>query len=193
MAPNLPTTGGGAQRRLSTGNGKSVSHFTEAALQHRMNMAGQSGPAGIVKNLRVMMIASFACIGGLLYGYNQGVFSGVLTMNNFQSHMGVYTSDQTKKGWLTSILELGAWTGTLYSGFLAEIISRKYAIIVNTAIFIIGVVVQCTAVSAGASAILGGRFIVGMGVGSLSMIVPSKSVCLLTVYETCSCKPVLIT
>lgn len=75
-------------------------------------------------------------------------------------------------GWLTSILELGAWTGTLYSGFLAELISRKYAIIVNTAIFILGVVVQCTAISGGAPCILGGRFIVGMGVGSLSMIVP---------------------
>jgi MFS family permease len=85
--------------------------------------------------------------------------------------MGVYVTDQTKKGWLTSILELGAWFGTLYSGFLAEIISRKYAILVNTAIFILGVVIQCTAVtSAGASAILGGRFVVGMGVGSLSMI-----------------------
>lgn len=74
---------------------------------------------------------------------------------------------------MTAILELGAWVGCLYSGFLAEIISRKYAILVNTAIFIIGVVVQCTAVTgAGASAILGGRFVTGMGVGSLSMIVP---------------------
>jgi MFS family permease len=56
--------------------------------------------------------------------------------------MGVYVTDQTKKGWLTSILELGAWFGTMYSGFLAEIISRKYAILVNTAVFILGVVVQ---------------------------------------------------
>ena len=94
------------------------------------------------------------------------------TMNAFNRHMGDYTTNQSKKGWLTSILELGAWTGTLYSGFLAEIISRKYAIIVNTCVFIVGVVVQCTAISAGHSAILGGRFIVGMGVGSLSMIVP---------------------
>jgi MFS family permease len=93
-------------------------------------------------------------------------------MSNFKQHMGVYITDGTKKGWLTSILELGAWTGTLYSGFLAEIISRKYAIILNTAVFMLGVVVQCTAVSAGHSAILGGRFVVGMGVGSLSMIVP---------------------
>jgi hypothetical protein len=40
--------------------------------------------------------------------------------------------------------------------------SRKYAILMNTAIFIIGVVIQCTGVTAaGSSAILGGRFITG--------------------------------
>lgn len=87
--------------------------------------------------------------------------------------MGIWVRNQTKKGWLTAILELGAWVGTLYSGFLAEIISRKYAILVNTAVFIIGVIVQTTAVTGtGASSILGGRFVTGMGVGSLSMIVP---------------------
>lgn len=94
--------------------------------------------------------------------------------------MGDYIEDQenltwnsSKQGWLVAILELGAWFGTMYSGFLAEILSRKYAILVNVAIFIIGVIVQCTAVSGvGHNAILGGRFITGMGVGSLSMIVP---------------------
>lgn len=87
--------------------------------------------------------------------------------------MGVYTSNQTKKGWLTSIFELGAWVGCLYSGFLAEIFSRKYAILMNTAVFIVGVIIQTTAVtSSGASSILGGRFITGLGVGSLSFIVP---------------------
>jgi len=82
-------------------------------------------------------------------------------------------SDSTKMGWLTSILELGAWLGTLYSGFLAEIFSRKHAILINVTVFIIGVVIQTIAITpAGHSAILGGRFITGMGVGSLSMIVP---------------------
>lgn len=55
--------------------------------------------------------------------------------------------DSSKQGWLVAILELGAWLGTMYSGFLAEILSRKYAILVNVAIFILGVIVQCTAVS----------------------------------------------
>lgn len=87
--------------------------------------------------------------------------------------MGVWISNKTKQGWLTSILELGAWIGTLFGGFLAEILSRKYTILISVSIFIIGVVVQATAVtSSAASSILGGRFVTGMGVGALSMVVP---------------------
>lgn len=95
-----------------------------------------------------------------------------LVLTEIFADMGDYTTNQTLKGWLTSIFELGAWTGTLSAGFLAEILSRKYAILINTGVFIIGVVIQCTAVVGGHSSILGGRFITGMGVGSLSMIVP---------------------
>ena len=65
--------------------------------------------------------------------------------------MGEYDNDrkedQAKKGWLTSILELGAWLGTLLSGFMAEAASRKYGILIATAVFILGVVIQITAVS----------------------------------------------
>ena len=77
--------------------------------------------------------------------------------------MGDYDStrpqDQSRKGWLTSNLELGAWIGTLLSGFMAETASRKYGILIAVTVFIIGVVIQASAISAGHSAILGGRFI----------------------------------
>ncbi|KAK4061772.1 MFS permease [Trichoderma simmonsii] len=149
----------------------------DAALNRRQALMGSSGARALFKNFRVFSLAAFACIGGVLYGYNQGMFSGVLAMPSFKQHMGEYdpfdpNASQTKKGWLTAILELGAWFGTLFSGFLAETISRKYGIIVACCIFIIGVIVQACAIDAGPSAILGGRFITGIGVGSLSMIVP---------------------
>lgn len=81
-------------------------------------------------------------------------------------------ASQTKKGWLTSILELGAWLGTLLSSFLAEALSRKYGILVAVSVFCLGVIIQATAIQAGHNAILAGRFITGMGVGSMAMIVP---------------------
>lgn len=51
-------------------------------------------------------------------------------MSNFNSpnRMGSATSDSGTKGWLVSILELGAWVGSLSTGYLADRISRKYTI-----------------------------------------------------------------
>ncbi|KAI2627933.1 general substrate transporter [Hypomontagnella submonticulosa] len=157
--------------------GDSGAAVYDAALKRRQAMMGASGPMALVKNFKVFRIALFACIGGILYGYNQGMFSGVLAMPAFKSHMGEYdpfddSADQTKKGWLTAILELGAWVGTLLSGFIAEAFSRKYGVLVAVTVFVIGVVIQATAQSGGPNVILGGRFVTGMGVGSLATIVP---------------------
>ena len=55
-----------------------------AALAKRRELSGKTGPLALVSNLKVFGIACFACLGGLLYGYNQGVFSGVLTMTSFK-------------------------------------------------------------------------------------------------------------
>lgn len=162
---------------MGGGGGSGAAGFYDAALQRREAMMGKSGPAALVKNFRVFSIACFACIGGVLYGYNQGMFSGVLAMPSFQKHMGEYdpidpNASQTKKGWLTAILELGAWLGTLLSGFMAEVLSRKYGVLVACLVFMLGVVIQATSISGGHETILAGRFITGMGVGSLAMIIP---------------------
>jgi sugar porter (SP) family MFS transporter len=149
----------------------------DAVLHRRQALMGASGARALLKNFRVFAIASFACIGGVLYGYNQGMFSGVLAMPAFKEHMGEWNpfddnAPQTKKGWLTAILELGAWLGTLLSGFVAETISRKYGILVACVVFIIGCVIQAASIHGGPAAILVGRFVTGMGVGSLAMIIP---------------------
>jgi len=136
----------------------------------RRQLSGASGWAGLIHNRRIFMIAVFASLGGLLYGYNQGVFSGVLGMNNFLQRMGKDASDPNLKGWLVAILELGAWFGVLCTGYLADKLSRKYTIVFAVVIFCIGVIVQTAAMHA--SSIYGGRFITGLGVGSLSMAVP---------------------
>jgi hypothetical protein len=56
----------------------------DAALTRRQALMGASGPMALIKNFKVFSIAAFACIGGVLYGYNQGMFSGVLAMPSFQ-------------------------------------------------------------------------------------------------------------
>ncbi|ESK94686.1 sugar transporter [Moniliophthora roreri MCA 2997] len=137
----------------------------------RKALAGEAGWAGLVRNRRVFAIAVFASLGGLLYGYNQGVFSGVLNMHSFKDRMGAdIIDDEGKKGWLVAILELGAWFGVLVTGYLADKLSRKYTIFTAVVVFCVGVIVQTAA--KGADSIYAGRFVTGLGVGSMSMCVP---------------------
>jgi MFS family permease len=86
--------------------------------------------------------------------------------------MDGYIENPTNRGWLTSIMELGSWTGALSSSFIAEYMSRKYGILIMTSIFVLGVIIQTTSITAGHEVVLAGRFITGVGVGGLSMIVP---------------------
>jgi len=48
-----------------------ASQFDQVALQRRQQLAGAAGPAALLRNAKVFGIACFACLGGLLYGYNQ--------------------------------------------------------------------------------------------------------------------------
>lgn len=71
---------------------------------------------------------------------------------------------------INSILELGAWVGVLVNGILADGLGRQQATVSGTIVFTIGVIVQACAKNV--DYILGGRFVTGLGVGILSMIVP---------------------
>lgn len=66
------------------------------ALRRRKDLMGASGPAALLKNFRVFSIAAFACIGGVLYGYNQGMFSGLLTMPAFESRKSIRSMPLTR-------------------------------------------------------------------------------------------------
>ncbi|KAH8112642.1 general substrate transporter [Phellopilus nigrolimitatus] len=91
-------------------------------------------------------------------------------MYTFKQRMGTAVSNTATEGWLVSILELGAWFGVLCTGYLADKLSRKYTILLAVIFFCIGVIVQAAAFHP--SSIFGGRFVTGLGVGSLSMAVP---------------------
>src|ERR1700735_312557 len=101
------------------------------------------------------------------------MFGQVLSMHSFAIASGVTgIQNPTLSGLLTSILELGAWVGVLANGILADRLGRKRCVVVACFFFCVGVIVQACTHGGSYSYILGGRFVTGLGVGSLSMIVP---------------------
>lgn len=129
------------------------------------------GMKAILENSRVFLIAVFASLGGLVYGYNQGMFGQILSMHSFGETIAYESiSNTTTRGLLTAILELGAWVGSLANGYVADKLGRKLSVDIAVVIFCAGVIVQACAKNK--DYILGGRFVTGIGVGALSMLVP---------------------
>ena len=99
------------------------------------------------------------------------MFGQILGMNAFSRTVHPESiTNPTIRGFLTAILELGAWLGVLINGIAADVFGRKKATVGGVVVFLIGVVVQACAKNA--DYILGGRFVTGLGVGILSMVVP---------------------
>jgi MFS family permease len=135
----------------------------------------------LIANGRTLSIAVFASMGGLVYGYNQGLsraiithrdgnglrlpfitgmFGQVLSMTSFKAVSGVNgISDPTIAGLLTSILELGAWIGVLANGILADRLGRKLCVVIACVFFCLGVIVQACTRGGSYSYILAGRFV----------------------------------
>lgn len=135
----------------------------------RANAAKKQGLVGMLQNPYVFMTCVFASLGCIMYGYDQGVMSSVLVMENFQAHFPTLTGANIQ-GWLVSALELGAWAGALLNGYISDRISRKYSMMVAIVIFTLGTGLQCGAQNP--AFLFAGRVIGGIGIGMLSMVIP---------------------
>ncbi|KAK5117509.1 hypothetical protein LTR85_008894 [Meristemomyces frigidus] len=135
----------------------------------RANAQKSHGIVGMIHNPYVFLTCLFASLGCMMYGYDQGVMGPVLVMENFQAHFPTLTGS-TIQGWLVAALELGAWGGALLNGYLADAISRKYAMLVAVIIFTVGTGLQAGAQSP--AYLFGGRIVGGIGIGMFSMVIP---------------------
>ncbi|CAO3608494.1 unnamed protein product [Mucor hiemalis] len=116
-------------------------------------------------------VCAFAAIGGFCFGYDTGVISGVLTMEDFIFKMSGNTElTSLQTGTITGLLLAGCFVGSLLAGPSAEHFSRKRTIVIASFVFIIGAAVQTGA--NGYAMMVVGRAIAGLGIGALSMIVP---------------------
>ncbi|TKA82105.1 hypothetical protein B0A55_01802 [Friedmanniomyces simplex] len=129
---------------------------------------------GIFASRYVVLCAAFAALGGLLFGYDQGVVSVILVEPQFLQRFGRIAGGVPHagfwKGLLTAAIELGAFGGAINMGWVADKYSRKYAIVVAVGVFVLGSALQAGAVDY--RMLLTARFIGGLGIGGLSMVAP---------------------
>ncbi|KAF4972847.1 hypothetical protein FSARC_673 [Fusarium sarcochroum] len=117
---------------------------------------GPPGFRGLFSSSYVAACSAFAAIGGLLFGYDQGVISVTLVMEEFLQRFPEVSDDAPGAGFK--------------KGWVADWASRKRSIMIATVIFTIGSALQTGALNY--DMLVAGRFIGGIGIGMLSMVVP---------------------
>ena len=115
---------------------------------------------------RVAVSAAITALGGLLFGYDTGVVSGALLF--LKNDFGGLSSFQEEL--VTSLLLVGAVVGALTAGRLADLIGRRLTVLITALVFIVGVLLA--AFTPTFPILLVARVIIGLAVGSASMIVP---------------------
>jgi sugar porter (SP) family MFS transporter len=126
--------------------------------------AVDTDPRRVRRNVAVG--AAITALGGLLFGYDTGVVSGALLF--LKDDFGGLSSFQQEL--VTSLLLVGAVIGALTAGRVSDWIGRRPTVLITALVFIVGVLLA--AFTPTYPVLLVARLIIGLAVGSSSMIVP---------------------
>ncbi|KAJ3984386.1 hypothetical protein F5890DRAFT_1517158 [Lentinula detonsa] len=116
----------------------------------------------------LLTVSVFLSVGVFLFGYDQGVMSGIITGPHFIQYFD--RPGPIQVGSMVAVLEVGAFATSLAAGRVGDIIGRKGTLFIGALVFTIGGAIQTF--TTGFSVMVLGRIISGAGVGLLSTIVP---------------------
>lgn len=136
----------------------------DASTTNAQKSSEQGRPRTFRESLPAILFASFVSFGGILYGYDSGVISGILEMKAFCKTFGqhwdnipsniVTSTNPPAPGWalatadrslIVSILSVGTFFGCLSAAPAADILGRRWGLQLALAIFTLGVTMQCAA------------------------------------------------
>lgn len=115
----------------------------------------------------VVVLTFVASISGFMFGYDTGYISSALVA--IGTDLGkVLTNGEREL--ITSATSLGALIAAIFAGTFADIFGRKPVLLFSNILFVIGSGIQCGAHTLWQ--MIGGRFVMGFGVGVGSLIAP---------------------
>ncbi|KAJ5553836.1 hypothetical protein N7513_003795 [Penicillium frequentans] len=144
----------------------------------------EKGPSDMVDTpiplftVRSFIMGIFVSMGGFLFGYDTGQISGFLEMKDFLRRYGEPSGDGTyhftnvRSGLIVALLSIGTLIGALVAAPIADRIGRKWSISGWCTILMVGVTVQISSPSGKWYQFAMGRWVTGLGVGALSLLVP---------------------
>lgn len=119
----------------------------------------------------------------LLFGYDQGVMGGILTMSQFLTQFPSINSDEegisdalasersSTQGIAVAAYNLGCFLGAILTIFISNPLGRKRMIILGTSIMVVGAALQASASTL--PHLVVGRIITGIGNGGNTSTIPT--------------------
>ncbi|RZM28088.1 MAG: MFS transporter [Pedobacter sp.] len=111
------------------------------------------------------LITMVASLGGLLFGFDMAVISGVLPFVEKQ-----FSLTPLQEGWFVSSALVGCIIGVSFSGDLSDRLGRKMLLFLSAFLFLISAI-GCSLV-AELNLLIAARLVGGIGVGIASIVVP---------------------
>lgn len=99
-----------------------------------------------VYNCRVYLIAFLSCFGSWMFGYNNGIISGVLILPSFHRDfnlpaVGTSTYNDIEAN-IVSMLQVGGCVGAVGSFFAMRRYGRKLALEAAAGVYLVGALLQ---------------------------------------------------
>lgn len=150
------------------------SHLNKPPLQH-VKMKPFSEPFDVFYKrmgpralLNTIMAACGA--GFLLFGYDQGLLSGLLTSPPFEQQFPKMSTDAQLQGLVVAIYEIGCFLGAIITFIVGERFGRRKMIMYGMFILSAGAIIQAAAM--GVPELIVGRIIAGIGNGFATATIP---------------------
>ncbi|RYO79593.1 hypothetical protein DL766_001203 [Monosporascus sp. MC13-8B] len=122
------------------------------------------------------LVTAVATTDFLLFGYDQGVMSGIISAPAFTHDFPEVDGDSNWEGFVVSIYAVGCFLGACFILTFGDHLGRRRSIFLGACVMIVGVIIQIAAVppSSGATAqFIIGRCITGIGNGINTSTIPT--------------------
>lgn len=119
--------------------------------------------------LRNAVIFAGATVGGLLFGYDTGIISGVLLMLN-PADLSLSVVTDFERELITSVTCLGSFFGSLLAFSIADKYGRRLTLALCSAVFIVAALWMALSTTLGL--LVAGRLLVGVAVGVAAQCIP---------------------
>ncbi|KAI4091216.1 MAG: hypothetical protein LQ344_004208 [Seirophora lacunosa] len=122
-----------------------------------------------------LAVSIVATTGFLLFGYDQGVMSGIIAAPAFTDLFTATKGNSTMQGFVTAIYEIGCLFGAIFILAFGDFLGRRRAIMMGGSIMILGVIIQVTAerTATPLAQFIIGRTITGVGNGINTSTIPT--------------------